>query len=267
MFLGFDRSDYPGDEVMQSLFDSVEDLTFVCLYLAPAPSHQDGSWMAAAPSLRSMGWGLLPTYVGQEVIGAGSHVVTAARGTADAQDSALLAARAGLTAGAVVYLDIENGGLMPGNQVNYVKAWVAEVTANTPYQAGVYCSSGQAPDGTRTAEQVASITADITAGAGAHPVFTWAFRPIDRGPSVIDLGTELPPDPATSGYGLALAWQYRLSMDGNIDIVWTDKQSGNRRRLNKVDLDAASVADPSFPDVDGPPDIKIQMPVRDAKLE
>jgi hypothetical protein len=50
MFLGFDRSGYPGDEVMQSLWDSVQDLTFVCLYLAPAPSHPNEAWMDAVPT-------------------------------------------------------------------------------------------------------------------------------------------------------------------------------------------------------------------------
>jgi hypothetical protein len=53
--LGFDRSGYPGDEVMQSLWDSVQDLTFVCLYLAPVPSYPNEAWMDAVPTLLSMG--------------------------------------------------------------------------------------------------------------------------------------------------------------------------------------------------------------------
>ena len=36
--------------------------------------------MDAVPTLLSMGWGLVPTYLGQQVIGARSHIVTADQG-------------------------------------------------------------------------------------------------------------------------------------------------------------------------------------------
>jgi hypothetical protein len=241
MFLGFDRSGYPGDAVMQSLWDSVPDLTFVCLYLAPAPSHGNRAWMDAAPSLLSMGWGLVPTYVGQQVSGPGSSSVTAAQGRIDGQDAAGLAARAGLSSRSVIYLDIENGGTMPPHQLAYVKAWIDEVHKQTDYWAGVYCSHHL------TAQQVADATAPLVAET-EHGVATWAFRPVDSGPSVIDLGVEQPQDPAGSGYAAALVWQYRMSLNGSVDLTWTDKQSGTPKRLNQVDLDTASVFDPSNPD-------------------
>jgi hypothetical protein len=111
----------------------------------------------------SMGWGLVPTYVGQQVIGVGSHVVTADQGKIDAQGAAPLAGNAGLDAGSVIYLDIENGGLMPANQVAYVTSWIGEVNANTDHWAGVYCSHF------KTAKQVA----DAAAGVTDHDVATW----------------------------------------------------------------------------------------------
>ncbi|MFL6223034.1 MAG: glycoside hydrolase domain-containing protein [Actinomycetes bacterium] len=222
---------------MQSLWDSVPDLTFVCLYFAPAPSHPNRAWMDAASSLRSMGWGLVPTYVGQQVIGVGSHVVTADQGKIDAQGAAALAGNAGLDAGSVIYLDIENGGLMPANQVAYVTSWIGEVNANTDHWAGVYCSHF------KTAKQVAD-----AAGVTDHDVATWAYRPIDSGPSVIDLGAEQPRDPAGSGYAPAIVWQYRMSLNGSVDLTWTDQATGASKRLNQVDLDTASVQDPSNPD-------------------
>lgn len=249
MFLGFDRFGYPGDEVMQSLWDSVPDLSFVCLYLAPAPSHPNRSWMDAVPALQSMGWGLVPTYVGQQVIGEGSHTVTGQQGTADATDAANLAASAGLSAGSVLYLDIENGSLMPANQVQYVISWIREVHTNTDYWAGVYCSHF------KTAQQVADAAADIVADTG-RDVATWAYKPIDSGPSVIDLGAEQPRDPADSGFAPAIVWQYRMSLNGSVDLTWTDKQSGASKRLNKVDLDSASVFDPSNPDASDRTDAK-----------
>jgi hypothetical protein len=238
MFLGFDRSGYPGDDVMQSLWDSVPDLLFVCLYLAPAPSHQNRAWTDAASALQAMGWGLVPTYVGQQVIGAGSHIVTADQGRIDAQNAHTLAGSASLEEGSVIYLDIENGGDMPANQVAYVTSWIDEVNANTDYWAGVYCSHF------KTAKQVA----DIASGVTDHDVATWAFRPIDSGPSVIDLGAEQPRDPADSGYAPAIVWQYRMSLNGSVDVTWTDNATGARKRLNQVDLDTASVQDPSRPD-------------------
>jgi hypothetical protein len=241
MFLGFDRSDYPGDAVMQSLWESVPDLTFVCLYLAPAPSHGNSGWMKAAPTLLSMGWGVVPTYVGQQVIGVGSHVVTAAQGTIDAGKAAELADAAHLSAGSVIYLDIENGGQMPQNQVGYVTAWIAEMHTNTDYWAGVYCSHH------KTAQQVADAAAGIVAETG-HDVPTWAYKPIDSGPSVIDLGGEQPRDPAGSGYAPAVVWQYRMSLNGSVDLTWVDRETGANKRLNQVDLDTASVFDPSNTD-------------------
>jgi Domain of unknown function (DUF1906) len=241
MFLGFDRFGYPGDALMQSLRDSVPDLTFVCLYLAPAPSHPNGSWMDAVPALQSMGWNLVPTYVGQQVIGGGSHIVTAQQGVADAADACNLAANANLNPGSVLYLDIENGGQMPADQVEYVIAWISEIHHNSDYWAGVYCSHF------KTAQQVADSATDIVAETG-HEVATWAYRPIDQGPSTVDLGAEPAQDPANSGYAPALVWQYRMSIKGPIDLTWVDSQTGAARRLDKVDLDTASVANPAQPD-------------------
>jgi hypothetical protein len=240
MFLGFDRFGYPGDEVMNSLWFSVPDLTFVCVYLAPAPSHPNREWMNAIPALQSTGWGLVPTYVGQQVIGAGSHTVTAAQGTIDGQDAGSIASTAGLAPGSVLYLDIENGAEMPANQVRYVTAWIDEVNTNTNYWAGVYCSHF------KTAQQVADAAAGIVAATG-HDVTTWAYKPIDSGPSVINLDNEQPRDPAGCGFAAATVWQYRMSLNGSVDLTWTDVNTGAVRRLNKVDLNTASVFDPSNP--------------------
>jgi hypothetical protein len=49
MHLGFDRSAYPGDGVMQSLWDSTP-LGYVGVYLAPAPSHSNTAWMSKVDS-------------------------------------------------------------------------------------------------------------------------------------------------------------------------------------------------------------------------
>ncbi|MFI8460798.1 glycoside hydrolase domain-containing protein [Kitasatospora sp. NPDC085464] len=231
MHLGFDRSDYPGDAVMQSLWDNTP-LAFAAAYLAPAPSHPNTSWMSAVPTLTGMGWGLAPVFVGQQAPGGpGSHVLTAAQGTVDAQTTESLGQTAGLAPGAVVYLDVEIGGRLTPDHLAYVAAWANSVTADTSYNPGVYCSFSQT-------------AAQITAEVGSIPV--WVFHPVDAGPSQIDLATENPPDPANSGFAGALVWQYRMSLSGSVNLNWTD--SATPKRLQQVDLDSATCLDPSHPD-------------------
>ncbi len=98
------------------------------------------------------------------------------------------------------------------------------------FRAGVYCSFSD------TAQQVVTTVGDI-------PV--WTFHLIDTGPSQIDLSTETARDPAGSGFGAALAWQYRQSMNGPITLHWDD--SGTPGQLVQVDMDTAVCLDPSNP--------------------
>jgi hypothetical protein len=235
MHLGFDRSAYPGDDVMQSLWDSTP-LTWVAPYLAPAPSYGDEAWMTAMPALRAMGWGFAPVYVGQQSPGGpGTHLLTGAQGQADAHQAASLAAAAGFENGSVLYLDIEIGGDLPANHLAYVKSWVTEVQVNTVFWAGVYCSFS------RTAAQVNAECGDVP---------TWVFHPLDPGPSTIDLSDEAAPDPARSGFATALGWQYRMSLAGPVDLTWVDADTGQPHRLPQVDLNAAWCLDPSNPYAD-----------------
>lgn len=230
MYLGFDRLQYPGDAVMASLKASTP-LSFVAVYLAPAPSQGYTGWMAHVSDLATAGWGLVPVYVGQQASGGpGSHILTAAQGSTDATDAANLASTAGLAAGSVLYLDVEIGGALGPDFLGYVTAWAAGM-GSTNYKPGVYCSFSQ------TAGQVREAVGDI-------PI--WVFHPRDAGPSTVDLATEAAPDPGTSGYELALAWQYRMSLHGSVDLTWTDS-AGTTQTLPKVDVDAAVCPDPSNP--------------------
>jgi hypothetical protein len=226
MHLGFDRSAYPGDDVMQSLWDNTQ-MAFVGFYLAPAPNHGDAAWMSTGANLRSTGWGFLPVYVGRQ---AGSPNLTATQGTADGNDATTLATTAGFASDAVIYLDIEIGGTLAQPFLDYISAWTSQVAANGA-RPGVYCSFSQT-------------AAQITGEVGDIPV--WVFHPTDPGPNVIDLSSESPPDPAGSGFGAAIAWQYRMSLNGHIDLSWTDG-SGATKKLIQVDLDSSVVQDPSNP--------------------
>src|SRR5690242_8977257 len=101
-FAGFDRSTYPGDGQMTWLKQNT-NLAWCGFYLAPAPSHANQSWMTKCAFLKGLGWGLAPIYVGQQTqTSHGSHNLTAAQGTADAQNAAMLAQQAGFPNNCVI---------------------------------------------------------------------------------------------------------------------------------------------------------------------
>jgi Domain of unknown function (DUF1906) len=227
--LGFDRSRYPGDAVMRSL-RRCTPLTFAAIYLAPAPSHPDRGWMRKVPMLREIGWGFLPVYVGQQSpSGPGSHVLTTDQAYRDAQDAAHLAAAADLDAGSVLYLDVEQGGNLAPDHLGYVSAWAGWLRRESGYRPGAYCS-------------YRDTAAQLTEAVGALP--TWVFRVRDSGPAVIDPATEVPPDPGASGFAPAVAWQYRMSLSGPINLRWRDVD-GVVHALEQVNLDCARTPDPS----------------------
>src|SRR4051812_22938462 len=92
------------------------NLAWTGFYLAPAPKHSDTSWMPAfAPdgyrtALQRMGWGFAPVYVGRQV---GSPSLSAQQGTTDGQDAVNLSILAGFPNQTTIYLDIEEGGVLP----------------------------------------------------------------------------------------------------------------------------------------------------------
>jgi hypothetical protein len=136
MLRGFDTSAYPGNSTMQALRQFFD---FTGVYLGPAPSHQNTGWMTEIPTLRQMGYRMLPVFVGQQVIGPGAKNPSVANGILDAKRAAQLMASAGFNHLAPVYLDLENGAPMPQLERDYVAAWVSEVRA-LGYAPGVYCS-------------------------------------------------------------------------------------------------------------------------------
>jgi len=56
-FAGFDRSDYPGDQVMKWLKANT-NLVWCGYYLGPSPSHAGTTWMTRRPALAAAGWGI-----------------------------------------------------------------------------------------------------------------------------------------------------------------------------------------------------------------
>ncbi len=197
---GLNRSGYPGDAVMEWLWLNT-NLAWTAVYLAPAPSHQETSWMTRVPFLRGLGWGFAPVYVGQQATGPGSHLLTTAQGRLDAQQAAALALVAGFPPGSILFLDVEQGPPATPATIEYYRAWAREVFDATLFYPGVYCS----------------YLGVAQALHAAYPTpYVWVFHlthtcdPTEAGLTQIPSSTTIfpTPNPASSGFPLATVWQY-----------------------------------------------------------
>jgi len=107
------------------------------------------AWVA---QVRSMGWGLLPIYVGVQAPCVGqSGLATiiasqaAAQGTASADDAVAQAQRFGLGSGTPIYYDMEayssSASACTTTVMTFISAWTAELH-RLGYESGAYGSSG-----------------------------------------------------------------------------------------------------------------------------
>lgn len=188
-YAGFDTDVYPGDAVMAWL-QANTNLAWCGYYLAPAPSHCNPSWMGKQAALTAAGWGIAPVYLGQQVIGPGSHNPSQAQGATDGANAAALMASEGFPANSCVYLDIENGPPLTPEQQAYVPAWCAAVQAGG-YQPGVYCSH-------LLADSVVALVPGCR---------IWAFKISTSTPGNVPAPCPNP-DPSGCGYAAAAAWQH-----------------------------------------------------------
>ena len=225
IFLGFDRSEYPGDSVMRAMRTEA-DIAWTGFYLAPAPSHGNTGWMQKRSFLAGLGFGFAPIYVGQQQSAPGSQILTAAQGKLDGANAARLAEQAGFPKPSVLYLDIETGPPAKPAFFDYYKAWVQAVVDNG-CSPGVYCSH-------RLAAQF------IAADNRAVP---WVFQLKSATPQTF-VPPLLAPDPSQSSFSGAKVLQY--AQNGKLALGST--------KLAPVDLDTALMADPSAPLTAGTPD-------------
>jgi hypothetical protein len=220
-FAGFDSSAYPGDPIMEWLRTNT-NLAWCGYYFGKTPSHTGTDWMGKRTFLQGLNWGIAPLYVGQELIGPGSHHTNGIQGTIDGKDAAQFMSSEGFASGSVVYLDLENGLPFPDAQKAYVRNWCASVqqAGLTP---GVYCSH-------TFAAQVATLV---------PAAMVWAFNVPTTDPNKVP-GPHYPdPSPAGSGYIGAFIWQ--LGQHCLIDVP------GAPGGVLEVDLDSASTPNPTIP--------------------
>jgi hypothetical protein len=217
---GFDRSDYPGDAVMDWLKVNT-NLVWCGYYLAPAPSHGGTSWMGKRAKLAGDGWGIAPLYVGEQVIPPGSENPSAAKGTLDGNEAVKFMTHEDFAPGSCVYLDLEDGSL-PQHLADYTKEWIKAV-AGRGFQPGVYCSH-------RIADKVNGLAQNVRIWAFSVPTTDAHNSP---GPPFRD------DNPSGSGFAKAVAWQ--LDQNGTIRVP----PAHNGELV--VDLDSAATPDPGAP--------------------
>ncbi len=220
-FPGFDTAQFPGAAEMAWL-KANSNLAWCGYYLGPAPSHAGTSWMGQRAALQSVGWGIAPLYVGQQISGPGRHSVSGAQGMIDGSDADRLLLADGFNEGTAVYLDLEDGPPFEAPRTDYVAAWVAAVK-NGGFQPGIYCSHGFAEDVHRVCPD-ARIWAFKVATTAEHPF---------PGVNFPDL------HPAGCGYPGASIWQ--LGQNCRLSLPPAPLSSP------LVDLDSALTPDPGAP--------------------
>lgn len=123
-YLGFDRNDYPGDAALPELRLNFD---FTGYWLTNPPGTDRNSWLGTRDRLARAGFGFLIVANGRldaELIRAAKQGNSpAALGRADAADAVAAARREGFPAGAIIFLDQEEGGRLLPDTAKYLFAW------------------------------------------------------------------------------------------------------------------------------------------------
>jgi Domain of unknown function (DUF1906) len=202
-YLGFDRNDYPGDENLQQLRRT---FSYAGFWLSHPPGEKANTWEGKRQTLQSAGFGFLILFNGR--LDAELKTVSNATrlGKSDAEAAIASAHREGFPAGAIIFLDQEEGGRMLPEQKAYIYAWVDGVAA-AGFRAGVYCSGIAAKEG----RGVSVVTAeDIRESAAGRKIAYWIANDACP-PSPGCAFPKPPPSPPESGIAFAEGWQFAQS--------------------------------------------------------
>jgi hypothetical protein len=206
-YYGLDKDAYPGDALLRALHRT---FAFTGYWLNDPPGMKTNPWAGKRAVVRAAGFGFLILFNGRldTELRSGD---AAARGREDAATAVAAAQREGFPAGAIVFLDQEEGGALLDEQAAYLGAWIAAVNVSG-YRAGVYCSGIPVPAGRVTV----STAQDIAARFPGTPLWVWDDRcPPSPGCVAPDRGLHL----TKSGSSRALVWQYAQSPRRKEDTV------------------------------------------------
>jgi len=243
-YLGFDRNDYPGDLAMKELR---EQFAFTGYWLTPPPDEKASSWVGKRKVLEAQGYGFLLLARGRALNRVRSVAAGQKAGTADSAEAARWAKAEGFATGAIIFLDVEDGGRLPPAYHEYLKAW-ADGLVKEGYRPGVYCSGIPVDEG----NGVTIVTAeDIRVNEAPRKFAFWVFNDACP-PSPGCVSVRNPPLPSASGVKDAAVWQTVRSprekqsagkcagyaADGNCYAAAAQKWF--------LDMDIAASANPSF---------------------
>jgi hypothetical protein len=198
--LGFDRNDYPGDEAMKELR---KQFSFTGYWLTPPPGESANSWAGKRKLLEAQGYGFLLLARGR----AGSDVRKEAdagqKGLADAREAARSAKAQGFADGAIIFIDIEDGGRLAAAYHAYLRAWADEIL-KLGFRPGAYCSGIVVDEG----GGVTIVTAeDIRSSEAPRKFAYWVFNDACP-PSPGCVSVAKPPPASASGVKDAAVWQF-----------------------------------------------------------
>ena len=245
-YLGFDRNDYPGDAVMAQLR---KQFSFTGYWLTPPPEARNNSWTGKRKMLESRGYGFLLLARGRALNKIRKATAAQQSGSADAREAARSAEAEGFAIGAIIFLDVEDGGRLPAPYHAYLKAW-AEELAKLGFRPGVYCSGMVVDEG----PGVTIVTADdIRSNEAPRQFVFWVFNDACP-PSPGCVSPANPRLPSASGVKDAAVWQFVRSPR---DKETASRCSGYAADENCyaaadavrkwfLDMDIAASANPSF---------------------
>ena len=207
-YVGFDRNEYPGDDTMAAM---KKQFAFVGYWLTVPPGAMFNQWVGKRTVLRQQGWGFLLLANGKleaEILKAQkASTAPADLGRKDAATAVAAAKSEGFPAGAIVFLDQEEGGRLTDVQAAYLLAWT-EAVAGSAYKPGVYASGQRVQDDPGVMiDTVEDIRARVKKGS-LHEVAI--FDAQDQCPP--SNGCSLHPEPLSeAGEPDLIAWQYSQS--------------------------------------------------------
>ncbi|HEY3927832.1 MAG TPA: glycoside hydrolase domain-containing protein [Candidatus Koribacter sp.] len=200
--LGFDRNDYPGDNLLPALRKTFE---WTGYWLNNPPGANQNTWAGKRNIVKAAGFGFAVLYNGRvdkELKGKNATQI----GQRDGRDAAARANAEGFHAGTTIFVDQEEGGRMLSEQRAYLHGWIDEVTA-AGFRAGIYCSAVPFKE----SKGVTVVTAnDIHDNAQGRRISFWVYNDA-CGPSQGCVFPKHPPAPAKSGVAYAEIWQFAQS--------------------------------------------------------